>query len=242
MSLSIFLVRHAQSANNAQDEHLRIPDPPITLLGHKQAQRLARALAPLGLTRLYTSPFLRSIETTRDAASTLGLQPFIHRDLFEQGGCYRGHAAGDRHPMPGMGRSTLQKLCPSWSIDPEIPDKGWNTLDHYEILAEARERAKRVATWIESTSTGFTRSDSSRSDSSRSVSGQTLASGERWGLIIHADFKLRLLEALLQQDDLERHLGEVVNTSISRLTRCNGTWKLDFWNSYQHLEPHEVTT
>lgn len=221
MSLSLFLIRHAQSANNAQDEHLRVPDPPITRLGCLQAQRLAKALKPLRLTHLFASPFLRSIETTRDSASLLGLRPIVHRELFEQGGCYRGHAVGDRYPMPGMGQSVLRKLCPTWSIDPEIPETGWNTLDHYESLGESRERAKRVANWMEST---------------------TLQNEERWGLIIHADFKLRLLEALLRRNDLEEHLGEVVNTSISRLTRVHGTWKLEFWNSHQHLEPDEVST
>lgn len=220
MSLRLFLVRHAQSANNAQDEHLRIPDPPITPLGTRQAQRLARALRPLALTRLFTSPFLRSIETTRDASHALGLQPFIHRELFEQGGCYRGYAVGDRHPVPGMGQSVLKELCPTWQVDPEIPESGWNTLDHYEVVAEARVRARRVAAWLEST---------------------PCQPDERWGMIIHADFKLRLLEALLGRDDLEPHLGDVVNTSISQLSRCNGTWRLDFWNAHQHLEPDEVT-
>lgn len=227
MSLSLFLVRHAQSANNAQDESLRVPDPPITPLGCRQAQRLAEALTPLGLTRLYASPFLRSIQTARDAASRLRLQPIVHRELFEQGGCYRGFAHGDRHPVPGMGRGALKQLCPTWEIDPEIPERGWNTLDHYEILPEARERAKRVAAWIEYTYHEL---------------GDCRESGERWGMVIHADFKLRLLEALLRREDLEEHLGDVVNTSISRLTRSNGTWKLDFWNAHQHLEPDEVTT
>jgi hypothetical protein len=67
------------------------------------------------------------------------------------------------------------------------------------------------------------------------------ASSERWGMIIHADFKLRLLEAMLDRDDLEEHLGEVVNTSISHLSQDGRKWKLEFWNSYQHLPPEEVT-
>ncbi|MFN9850281.1 MAG: histidine phosphatase family protein [Planctomycetota bacterium] len=221
MTLNVFLVRHAQSANNAQHEHLRVPDPPITELGSRQAQRLATALQRLQLTHLWTSPFLRSIQTTREVSDALGLRPTIHRDLFEQGGCYRGYAIGDRQPMPGLGRKTLAELCPTWSIDPEIPESGWNTLDHYEDRAEARLRADRVTRWIASKAT---------------------ASSERWGMIIHADFKLRLLEAMLERDDLEQHLGEVVNTSISHLSREGGKWKLEFWNSFQHLPPEEVTT
>jgi 2,3-bisphosphoglycerate-dependent phosphoglycerate mutase len=220
MSLSLFLVRHAQSANNAQDERCRIPDPPITPLGNTQAQRLASAMKSLQPTHLLTSPFLRSIQTTRAVADHLGLQAMIQRDLFEQGGCYRGFAVGDRHPVPGMGRSVLQDLCPTWVIDPEIPEEGWNTLDHYEERDEARERAARVATWI---------------------ADQPLAPTARVALIIHADFKLRLLEALLDREDLEEHLGDVINTSISQLSYREKKWKLEFWNSYQHLAPEEVT-
>jgi 2,3-bisphosphoglycerate-dependent phosphoglycerate mutase len=220
MSPCLFLVRHAQSANNAKAEDQRIPDPPITPLGETQSQRLATALSALQPTHLFTSPFLRSIQTTRAAANLLRLQPTIHRELFEQGGCYRGHAVGDRHPMPGMGRSQLQALCPNWTIDPLIPETGWNTLSEYEEIDQARERARRVAAWL---------------------SSQTHRSEERWALIIHADFKLRILEALLDRNDLEEHLGDVINTSISRLSWNQGRWRLDFWNSYQHLVPELVT-
>jgi 2,3-bisphosphoglycerate-dependent phosphoglycerate mutase len=220
MSPCLFLVRHAQSANNAQAEHQRIPDPPITPLGETQSQRLAEAMASFRPTHLFTSPFLRSIQTTRGVAEQLRLQPTIHRELFEQGGCYRGHAVGDRHPMPGMGRRELQELCPSWTVDPLIPEAGWNTLSRYEEIDQARDRARRVAGWI---------------------SSSMQHAEDRWAFIIHADFKLRILEALLDRNDLEEHLGDVINTSISRLSWQQGKWKLDFWNSYQHLDPDLVT-
>jgi 2,3-bisphosphoglycerate-dependent phosphoglycerate mutase len=221
MTLRLFLVRHAQSANNAQEEQCRIPDPPITPLGVNQARCLAIALRDMQVSNLFTSPFLRSIQTAFPAAEQLGLRPTIHRDLYEQGGCYRGYAVGDRHPMPGMGRSELQTLCPSWLIDPEISERGWNELGHYESVIEARVRARRVAAWLTS---------------------QVPLTDSKWALIIHADFKLRLLEALLDREDIEQHLGSVVNTSITRLSNNRGRWKLDFWNAHQHLAYDQVTT
>jgi 2,3-bisphosphoglycerate-dependent phosphoglycerate mutase len=221
MSPCLYLVRHAQSANNALDEQLRIPDPPITPLGETQSERLAVALDKLELTQMWVSPFLRSVQTARSAAQRIGLRPRIRRDIFEQGGCYRGYARGDRHPMPGMGREELAQLCPDWAIDPDIGSAGWNPLDHYEELDEARARAVSVVQWIE---------------------GSSWAEQDRLALIIHADFKLRMLEALLDRDDLEAHLGEVVNTSITRVSRSASRWRLDFWNSHQHLESELVTS
>jgi 2,3-bisphosphoglycerate-dependent phosphoglycerate mutase len=221
MEPCLFLVRHAQSANNAQDERYRIPDPSITKLGHAQSERLAEALADLRLTILVTSPFLRSIETTRWAAARTGLVPRIHRDIFEQGGCYRGYAPGERMPEKGMGRSELQSLCPGWHIDPSIAETGWNQLDRYEGRAEAFARARGVVRWFESTD---------------------WCQQDRVAMVIHADFKMRLLEAMLDREDLESHLGEVVNTSITRLSRSGSGWKLDFWNSHQHLSPDMITT
>jgi len=221
MSPCFFLVRHAQSANNAQHEQFRMPDPPITSLGESQSHRLALAMESYGLTRLLVSPFLRAIQTVRGVAERTGIQPHIHSEIFEQGGCYRGHLPGDRHPMPGMGNEELKRLCPGWTLDPRIAADGWNSLDHYETIEEARQRAQRVADWLAT---------------------EARTSGVRMALIIHADFKMRLLEAMLDRDDLESHFGDVVNTSISRLSRAGNRWRLDYWNAHQHLEPEWVTT
>jgi 2,3-bisphosphoglycerate-dependent phosphoglycerate mutase len=220
MNPCLLLVRHAQSANNSQAEELRVPDPTITKLGELQSKRLAEALVALKPTVLLTSPFIRSIQTARPVAAQTGLRPSIRQDLYEQGGCYRGYRKNDRHPMPGMNRTELEAHCPSWDIDARIGDSGWNDLTVYEDMKTARERAHRVADW-------FT--------SSPEFSSQRVA------MVIHADFKIRLLEAFLKRDDLEDHLGEVVNTAITKLSLGAGRWKLDFWNSHQHLEAEHVT-
>ena len=58
--MDLYLIRHAQSANNAQPESLRVPDPSLTGLGREQAHLLASSVASLGLTRLMTSTSARS--------------------------------------------------------------------------------------------------------------------------------------------------------------------------------------
>ena len=53
--MQLYLVRHAQSSNNAQPEHLRVPDPGITEIGEQQAICLADWLDASSFVHLATS-------------------------------------------------------------------------------------------------------------------------------------------------------------------------------------------
>ncbi len=61
--MRLLLIRHAQSANNALPEHLRVEDPALTALGHRQAQALAVWLSTCSVNVLVASPFRRALET-----------------------------------------------------------------------------------------------------------------------------------------------------------------------------------
>ena len=217
----LYLVRHAQSTNNAYPEPQRIPDPPLTDLGKQQALALAKFAPQIDATDLLTSPFLRTLQTTEPIVHTTGLVPVIHAELFEQGGCYRGYDPIGKHPEPGLRRSEIAEHFPGWHIDPAIDEQGWNKLTHYETIAMARARAKRVALWLR--------------EQFQNTTARVL-------VIIHADFKLRLLESLLQRDDLEASLGSVINTSISSLSLESNSWQLDTWNNHQHLPTDWITS
>src|SRR5689334_12997512 len=103
--MKLCLVRHAQSTNNALGDSLngRHHDAPLTDLGLRQAELLAKHLAALpraetlstngyaqsGLwpfTHLYCSPMTRAMQTTRPIAQSLGLTPEIWVDFHEDGG------------------------------------------------------------------------------------------------------------------------------------------------------------
>jgi hypothetical protein len=60
-------------------------------------------------------------------------------------------------------------------------------------------------------------------------------------LVIHADFKIRMLEALLDRLDIEDQLGSVINTAWTSLKYSGGHWKLDRFNQYDHLESDMVS-
>jgi len=71
----LYLVRHAKAGRRgafAGDDRAR----PLTEAGRRQAKLLAKRMAPtvkaLGVTTLYSSPFLRCIDTLQPLAKTIG--------------------------------------------------------------------------------------------------------------------------------------------------------------------------
>ncbi|MCA9132146.1 MAG: histidine phosphatase family protein [Planctomycetales bacterium] len=240
-STEVLLIRHGQSENNALPEHLRVPDPGLTAVGRQQAQATAAWLGTRSLTSLYCSPFLRSLETVRPIAETTGLTVRVRGDLFELGGCYSGHTSGSERGEAGLGRQQLQARYPGWEIDENIADSGWWGRD-YEQLEQGRLRAAQVAAWL----------------------AAEIATQEpgKHALVIHADFKRLLLEALLAVDSLDQlrlTLGGNVlrddgqesesqrsavpwyNTGISTLQWQGGRWHLQTLNTTTHLPPHFLT-
>ncbi len=218
----LLLIRHAQSQNNALEDQFRVPDPGITDLGVAQSMKLAKMVAKLAPTVVYCSPFLRSLETTRWAIDMLETVPIVRQDIYEQGGCHSGYQEGQRIAQLGMNREALARNYSGWHLDDRINTNGWYDLYHYETAQEARERAIRVRKWFESET-------------------QTHSAQDRVAMVIHADFKMRLVEAFLEDDRIEEQLGEVVNTSITQLSSSKGRWRMDYWNMHSHLDPHEVS-
>jgi len=148
--------------------------------------------------------------------------PMVRQDIYEQGGCHSGYQPGMRAAVAGMTRQTLADRYSRWRLDERITDQGWYDLNHYETEDEARERAKRVRNWYESES-------------------KTHNDQDRVAMVIHADFKLRLLEAFLEDDAIEAKLGDIVNTSMTQLSLVKGRWRIDYWNVFSHLDHHEIS-
>jgi 2,3-bisphosphoglycerate-dependent phosphoglycerate mutase len=216
MNNSILLIRHAQSANNALPETQRVPDPGLTELGKQQALRLGESIVRYPIGNLYCSPFKRSLDTTVPICRAIGLVPFVHADIYEQGGCYAGHLPGQLKGCPGMNRSEIESQYPGWSVDSSIGLLGWNHGRNYETEREVLDRARRVERWLANEII-------SPSDSMAAM-------------VIHADFKRVLMEVMLQSGRWPNHEQPIWNTSIS-LLRYNGQiWELVEWNRVEHLE------
>lgn len=220
----IYLIRHGQSANNAQSEHLRVSDPGLTEIGQQQAAALAAWFASQPVDFLYCSPFLRALETTRPLAESKRLPVRVRADLFELGGCYSGHEVGKKSGEPGLGLSQLRTGYPTWEIDTSIAESGWWGRD-FETWEQGRARAAAVVQWL--------------------TSELATAKGIHV-LVIHADFKRLLLEAMFSESQLAAQQIDLAsaalyNTGISYIQFDQGEWSLAGFNSTEHL-PVELIT
>ena len=74
--LRVFLVRHAQALSNLSPRPDLSPEEldHLTPLGREQAEAVGRALVPLEIGGLLSSPAQRAIETTEIVAAALGLE------------------------------------------------------------------------------------------------------------------------------------------------------------------------
>lgn len=93
--MKVFLIRHAQSEENALDYRAptstedynavlrRSPEARLTGLGERQAQAVAGLLARERIERLYSSPFRRALATAAVISTATGLAPQVLEDLRE---------------------------------------------------------------------------------------------------------------------------------------------------------------
>lgn len=93
--MRVYLIRHAQSAENVLDMRVRtsITDfnellsrshaAPLTPTGQEQARAIVERLAEARIARLYSSPFVRALSTATAIGEALGLVPQPIEELRE---------------------------------------------------------------------------------------------------------------------------------------------------------------
>ena len=84
----IFLVRHAKAGSRHDwvgDDHVR----PLSKAGRKQADALATSLAAAGATELFSSPYLRCIQTLEPLAAAIGV-PVVADERLTEGDDFTG--------------------------------------------------------------------------------------------------------------------------------------------------------
>jgi 2,3-bisphosphoglycerate-dependent phosphoglycerate mutase len=222
--MQLYLIRHAESANNAKPLHDRIEDPPITAVGRLQAAHLAEWLQTLKIDALISSPVLRALQTTRFINEATGQHIHVWADVFEEGGIYRGHGPGATGGGPGLSRTDVVRHLsndPSaCTLDDAIVESGWWGGRDRETAAEATLRAATVASRLV--------------DAFDSTHDAVVA-------VIHADFKRKLLVEMIGREIDPRALGKLQNTGITKLNREQGRWQLDWFNSVSHLPAKLIT-
>ena len=141
----MILVRHGQSEFNVVYSVTRvdpgIPDPKLTDQGRRQAQDVAAALAPHGLTRIVASPYTRALETAEIIAAALRLE--------------LQHRAPGARTLPLSLRYRLARFASGGALAgfdfSHLPERWWPDLDETEEQLAARSQDFRRAMAAHST-------------------------------------------------------------------------------------------
>lgn len=122
--MELYLIRHGQSTNN-EGKLPRIADPPLTDIGVKQARWVGESLKDEGITRLYCSPMLRTLQTAQMVSDSLGLPPHVFVGLHEWGGISEARGDGTAVQLPGLNRAGMREVCPDVVLPDDVTDQGW---------------------------------------------------------------------------------------------------------------------
>ncbi len=71
---TVLFIRHGQSECNLERRFAGQIDAKLTDLGYRQAQSTAKALAAFPITKIYSSPLSRAVNTAKPTAELLGLE------------------------------------------------------------------------------------------------------------------------------------------------------------------------
>jgi probable phosphoglycerate mutase len=79
----LYLIRHGQSAGNAEGRFGGHGPTPLSELGREQAEKAAKVLAKEGINVIYTSDLLRAVQTAEPLAKLLGI-PINSSEAFRE--------------------------------------------------------------------------------------------------------------------------------------------------------------
>lgn len=219
--MQLYLVRHAQSANNARPEHLRVSDPGITEVGEQQAICLADWLDAGSFVHLTTSAFRRALQTASFIRRRTEHMPEVIVDVHEHGGCVDGWHADNFVGRPGLSHAEVVAEFGEVKIDQAIDRDGWWKSKPREEFSQSRQRAQKIAAYF-----------------------RERLSNERQSIlcVTHADFLAMLLEQMFGDAIHEdSRFFDLKNTGVTHLELTDGEWAIHTMNSVEHL-PEELIT
>lgn len=244
--MKLFIVRHAQSTNNAlADQRNRSKDPTLTELGVQQAEIVAEHLAVgfnpgyvvgvseedtharkkrgYNITRLYCSAMQRALETAQPIGQALGLAPEIWIDIHEHGGIFLEYDDGRGIVgYPGKTRSQILAEFPNYVLPDEITEEGWWNPDWgMEDWPTCQSRAIRVANTLREWSK---------------------TNRDNIAIVSHGGFIDALLKALTSQLPGPHLFYHHYNTGITRVDfREDGRVDIRHINRFDHLPPELIS-
>lgn len=217
----LFLIRHAQSQNNAKLESERVSDPGITETGTRQAALLGDHFASLEFGSLICSGFRRALQTAEFLRPVHRLTPEVVIDLHEHGGCYSGWHPENFRGEPGLNAEEIQAEFGKVHLPSELNSAGWWKSMSREAHGASDERAERV---------------------SRLLKNRLEKSTVNIVCVSHADFLAKLLLAMFG-NSIQEHATffDLKNVGVTEVGLDGFNWKLYQLNSVDFL-PDELVT
>jgi len=240
--MQLYFIRHAQSSNNELFARTgsnlgRVMDPPISSLGIQQAKLLAGYLqqmdsnsnppdndlqnrAELKITHLYTSLFVRSIQTGEFISDALGLPLVGWPEIHETGGVFlEDEVTNDRIGKSGPNRSYFDTHHPNLVLPEMLNENGWWDRP-FEAYEDRLPRAQKVVNQLK---------------------GRHGNSVDRVIIISHGGFYNYFLMAILGITSRSGFWFLMHNTAISRFDFRDDEVVLVYHNRVDHL-PAELIT
>ena len=244
--MELTLIRHGQSANNANGDEQRHNDPELTPLGWTQARRLADYLKdsentedvvrlrshdpsrldrhPNGFDQIYVSPMHRALQTAQPIAEALGSNVRVWPELHESGGIYKQTPEGTM-VFGGLTHAEIAAGFPTYDVPDSVTDAGWyDTALGEEDIYGCYARAMRVAKTL------------------RKMSMDEQNKHRRIGIVSHGNFIVALINALSDRLPSEGLYYWHYNTGSTRMDFMdNGMIIIRYVNRCMHLPAHWVT-
>ncbi|MCP4418084.1 MAG: histidine phosphatase family protein [Chloroflexi bacterium] len=249
--MQLYIIRHAQSENNAlwtrtRSSNGRSPDPLLTETGQQQAVHLAHYLTSNGedgedadvsnkgqlhnrsgysFTHLYTSFMQRAIATGSPIAEKMSLPLVAWEIIHEFGGIFETDAETDeRMGLPGPNRAYFEAHYPQLVLPDSLGDDGWWKRP-YEDPEQIMPRAKTFLAELQ----------------------QRHQPTDRVAIVTHGGFFTAILRNLFSFSTFDKGEEEnriwlhANNTSITRLNLEEAYVELVYLNRIAHLPSGLIT-
>lgn len=241
--MQLYLIRHAESENNALWKETgsnlgRKTDPALSARGKLQAGYLAEFLATVrveggslrpfsrdttnvlgfGITHVYCSLMQRSIQTAQIVASKLGLPVAALLDAHECGGMVEIIEEDDTKEyigVAGPNRAFFEATYPDLMLPEELAAEGWWNKP-YESLAQADVRAQRLL---------------------QTVFSRHKGTDDHVAVVTHGGFLERLVLAVIQTTNAQDFLFSFSNCCINRIDVDDAFYNICYLNRVDFMPP-----
>lgn len=247
--MQLYIIRHAQSVNNAiwaetGGSDGRLPDPPLTDLGHQQARYLAHHLATSNadlatgydgtqnragyqFTHLYSSLMLRAIQTGHHVAEALEIPLHTWEIIHEWGGIFEFDAVtGEPRSLPGPNRHFFTERFSRLVLPESLGDEGWWNRPY----DPPEKTGLRAAAFIQE------------------LLHKHGGTEDRVGIITHGGFYQALMRHIVGIQEPNNLLGpttdvwfRVNNTALTRIDFGDTSVSIVYLNRIDHLPGDHIT-